>query len=142
MKLATCYPLIIQWANEIVASYDCHVITGHRGMIEQNRAFADKKSKVRWPNSRHNSNPSMAIDIGPWIPGRGVPWPQYPSNWNNVSEVKKYLDDLNQWYHFAGYGLRTAEDLGIQMRWGGDWDRDKYVGDNGFDDLAHWEIVT
>ena len=31
--------------------------------------------------------------------------------------------------------------MGIDLRWGGDWDRDTEVRDNTFDDLVHFEIV-
>jgi len=31
--------------------------------------------------------------------------------------------------------------MGVDLRWGGDWDGDTEVRDNGFDDLVHFEIV-
>ena len=31
--------------------------------------------------------------------------------------------------------------MGINLRWGGDWDRDTEVRDNDFDDLVHFKIV-
>ena len=34
-----------------------------------------------------------------------------------------------------------AKSMGIDIRWGGDWDRDTEVRDNKFDDLVHFEIV-
>ena len=37
--------------------------------------------------------------------------------------------------------LDTAKAMGIDLRWGGDWDRDTEVRDNSFDDLVHFEIV-
>jgi peptidoglycan LD-endopeptidase CwlK len=42
---------------------------------------------------------------------------------------------------FAGYVLATAKAMGIDLRWGGDWNRDTEVRDNSFDDLVHFEIV-
>jgi len=136
----SCDPQIIAWANTVVLTYDCSVIEGHRNEITQNKAYDTGHSQVRWPNSKHNPFPSKAIDIGPYLSGRGVPWPQVPRNWSNKAQVKQYLDDLNQWYHFAGYAKRVAMELGIKLRWGGDWDNDFYLGDNNFDDLAHWEL--
>ena len=34
-----------------------------------------------------------------------------------------------------------AQQLGLKVRWGGDWDSDGDVKDNGFDDLVHVEIL-
>jgi hypothetical protein len=30
--------------------------------------------------------------------------------------------------------------MDIPLRWGGDWDSDTEVNDNGFDDLVHFEL--
>jgi hypothetical protein len=43
-------------------------------------------------------------------------------------------------YAFAGYVLRVAEDLGIPIRCGADWDRDKDMTDQTFKDPCHFEI--
>jgi hypothetical protein len=34
-----------------------------------------------------------------------------------------------------------AKQLNVKVRWGGDWDSDGDVKDNGFDDLVHVEIL-
>ena len=78
------------------------------------------KSQVRWPDGKHNTEPSLAVDVCP-----------YPVVW----------DDRERQTLFAGYVLATAKAMGIDLRWGGDWDRDTEVRDNSFDDLVHFEIV-
>jgi peptidoglycan L-alanyl-D-glutamate endopeptidase CwlK len=35
--------------------------------------------------------------------------------------------------------LGIAQSMGINLRWGGDWDKDWEVQDNKFDDFPHFE---
>jgi peptidoglycan L-alanyl-D-glutamate endopeptidase CwlK len=117
--LRTCDERIARVLNEVVKRFDCKVICGYRGQREQELAFP-KFSKRRWPDSVHNRNPSPAVDVIP-----------YPIDWENP----------RRFYLFAGYVLRTAHEMGIELRWGGDWDGDLEVKDNNFNDLAHFEIA-
>ena len=41
---------------------------------------------------------------------------------------------------FAGFVLGVANQMGINLRWGGDWDQDFEVQDNKFDDFPHFEL--
>lgn len=105
--------------NEVIKHFDCTVICGHRNKHDQNAAVAAGNSKTRWPNSKHNSSPSMAVDVIP-----------YPIDWG----------DRERMTLFAGRVLGIADMMGIGIRWGGDWDQDTEVKDNKFDDLVHFEI--
>jgi hypothetical protein len=98
------------------------LICGHRGQKEQNEKFENKKSKVRWPHGKHNSLPSVAVDLQP-----------YPMPTNDL----KLFMALG---HIAGRIIQMAATDGITIRWGGDWDRDGDVLDQDFDDLFHLEI--
>lgn len=118
-RLQTCDARLRRVFEEAVEQFDCTVLCGHRGEEEQNKAFEDGKSKVRWPDGKHNSNPSRAIDVAP-----------YPIDW----------EDTRRFYYFAGYVMGVANKLGIKLRWGGDWDRDTEVSDNSFNDLVHFEL--
>lgn len=119
-KLSTCHPDLGRVFNEVVKSFDCVIIEGHRGQEAQHAAFISKKSKLDWPNGKHNKVPSLAVDAAP-----------YPLDWN----------DLRRFAYFAGYVLGVANQMGIKLRWGGDWDRDHELKDNTFNDLAHFELV-
>ena len=77
------------------------------------------KSQLEYPKSRHNLVPSMAVDVCP-----------YPIDWN----------DRERFSYFAGYVRGVAAGMGIDIRWGGDWDSDGEVKDNSFDDLPHFEL--
>lgn len=125
--------------RRLIPWYDCSVLEGHRTKTRQNKLFNSKHSKVQWPNSKHNTNPSTAVDAGPYLPGKKVPWPKTPSDWNNSVERNAYIKDLAQFYHFAGAVEATAYMLGTPIRWGGDWDRDHDLSDQTFDDLVHFE---
>ena len=106
--------------EEVVKTYDCSVLCGHRSKADQDQAYADGKSKVQYPNSKHNSKPSRAVDVAP-----------YPIDWN----------DMKRWYHFGGYVKAVAESMGIDIIWGGDWDGDFDLKDQNFNDLPHFELA-
>ena len=118
-QLRTCDQRLQDLFQEVVKRYDCTIIKGHRGQREQDQAFAEGKSKLKWPNGNHNQYPSKALDAAP-----------YPIDWNN----------MKRFYHFAGYVQRVAEEMGIPLRWGGDWDGDLDFSDQTFNDLVHFEI--
>ena len=119
-KLTTCDPLLQRVFREVVQNFDCTILEGYRDKDRQNQMVAEGKSQVRWPDGKHNTVPSCAVDVTP-----------YPIQW----------DDRERQTLFAGYVLATAKAMGINLRWGGDWDRDTEVRDNTFDDLVHFELV-
>lgn len=117
-RLSTCHPDLQKLFYEVVKFYDCAIIAGHRGKEDQDAAVAAGKSKLAWPKSKHNSNPSHAVDVVP-----------YPIDWH----------DYRRFYHFGGFVLHTAMSLGIPIRWGGDWDSD-FKFEQKFIDLPHFEL--
>lgn len=122
-KLSTCHPLLQLLFNRVVEYYDCTVIDGTRDKKTQDYYCLIGKSKVRYPNSKHNSNPSMAVDVAPYIKGKGIVW------------------NKEQCYYFAGYVLGIARILDIKIRWGGDWSMDNDIHDQSFNDLVHFELI-
>ena len=119
-RLVTCDPRLQQVFEAVVRNFDCTILEGHRDELRQNRMADEGKSQVRWPDGKHNATPSLAVDVA-----------AYPIAW----------DDRKRQTLFAGYVLATARAMGVDLRWGGDWDRDTEVRDNSFDDLVHFEIV-
>tara|TARA_R110002020_G_scaffold212480_4_gene419122 strand:- start:17478 stop:17867 length:390 start_codon:yes stop_codon:yes gene_type:complete len=117
--LATCDEKLQQVFNEVIKHIDCSILEGHRDESKQNKYFQDGKTKVKYPNGRHNSNPSRAVDVTP-----------YPVDWA----------DRERQTLFAGYVMGMARSMGIGIRWGGDWDKDFQVNDNKFDDFPHFEL--
>lgn len=125
-KLKSCHAdlqtIIIAAANVI----DIFVLEGHRGEEEQNTAYADGKSQLKYPNGKHNGMPSMAVDIAP-----------FPINWN----------DKTKFYYLAGIIKGIAHKLleyGVishKIRGGWDWDGDNDFSDQTFNDLGHIELT-
>ena len=99
-KLETCIKPLQTLMLDVVLQYDIAVLYGHRNEAEQTDAVARKVSHASWPNSKHNSYPSLAVDIAPW-----------PINW----------EDHPEFYRMAAFVLERATQLEIPIRWGGNW---------------------
>lgn len=119
---ATLDPRLQVMVDELLKYMDVSLVQGHRGEAEQNDYFDRGVSQVRWPNGKHNSYPSLAVDMQPY---------PYPTNENDLRAALGYM---------AGLCWLIAERNGFSLRWGGDWNRNGDVTDNGFDDLYHLEI--
>jgi len=126
-RLNTCHKDLRMIFNAVISHFDNSILCGHRDEAAQMEAYNSGKSQLKWPQSKHNKTPSMAVDVAP-----------YPIDW----------DDLDRFRYFAGYVTGVADILHSEglithrLRWGGDWDRDTQVKDNNFNDLPHFELVT
>ena len=120
LKLSQCDPRLQKIFNKVLETIDLTVVTGFRDEDTQNEMKRTGKSQIGWPFGKHNVYPSMAIDATP-----------YPIDWK----------DRERMTLFAGFVLGTAKEMGVTLKWGGDWDVDYKVKDNSFDDLLHFEIV-
>ena len=127
-RLETCHNDLRVLFAHVIQDYDTTIVEGHRDAAAQNKAFAEGKSKLKYPFSKHNKQPAEAVDAAPYINGR-VDWKR---------------DNL---LIFAGYVLGTADHLfriGVmshRIRLGADWDKDKDVTDETFRDEPHFEII-
>jgi len=119
-QLATCDERLKRVFNEVIKTVDCSVLEGHRSEDRQNALYKEGKTKVKYPHGRHNELPSRAADVVP-----------YPIDW----------DDRERFHLFAGYVLGTAKQMGVNLRWGGDWNINWFVDDNKFDDFPHFELT-
>src|SRR6266542_3287049 len=122
-QLATCVDSLQDVANESIKYIDFSVIEGHRNKKDQDTDYAKGNSKLKWPNSKHNSIPSKAFDFAP-----------YPIDWSNkeLAHARFFL--------VAGVILCSAKRLGIKIRFGWDWNRNLDPRDDSFQDLPHVEI--
>ena len=119
-RLVTCENRLQDVFNEVIKIVDCSILEGHRSKDRQNKLYEEGKTKVRYPNGRHNASPSNAVDVAP-----------YPIDW----------DDRERFHLFAGFVLGVANRMGITLRWGGDWNMNFEVDDNKFDDFPHFELI-
>ena len=129
-RLKTCHKDLQRIFANVIIDYDCTIICGSRDQIEQDKAFAEGKSKLKYPNSKHNKKPlSWAVDAAPYEKGQGIDWKP------------------RQMAFFAGYVLATANDLyrigaiSHRIRLGIDWDSDYDIDDETFIDAPHFEII-
>ena len=107
---------------EAIKHFDFSITCGHRTQPQQDALYysTPRVTKVKWPNSNHNSLPSRAVDIVP-----------YPVDY----------EDRERFTYLAGMIMGIAKMKGIPLRWGGDWDVDTDLKDNDFDDLPHFELA-
>jgi len=65
-KLEDVDPRLVQIFERVLEIFDHSIWTGRRSEEEQNKAFKKGASTKTYPHSRHNSNPSEAIDANPY----------------------------------------------------------------------------
>jgi peptidoglycan L-alanyl-D-glutamate endopeptidase CwlK len=72
--------------------------------------------------------PSKAVDVTPWFKGVKIDWKDIPA-----------------FARLAGYVQRIADEKGIKIRWGGDWNGDWRTAGHDpnerFLDAPHIELV-
>ncbi len=139
-NLGQCHIDLQTLFNEVIKYFDCSIVYGHRTPEEQKELYAQGRTKagsiVTHKDginnlSKHNYNPSLAIDAVPWHP-------QKPHiRWNEIESL----------YYFAGYVLATAQQLyecgkiTSMIRAGADWNRNNNVNDETFIYIVHFEII-
>lgn len=122
---------LVNVLNEVCKYYDITVIEGLRTQERQDELVAKGLSKAKY--SKHTQG--KAVDIAPYSKA-GIDW-----------------DNRDDWHYLGGFVLGIATQMGVNVRWGGDWsspslDKDVMSGkeqrttkDNGFDDLVHFELI-
>ena len=140
-KLAACHPYLQLIFNQIIDEFDNTIICGYRTLDAQEQVFNEGKSQIEWPDSKHNQCyddivKEYEFDNFPEIPySLAVDSVPYDKNIKGID-----WNDINRINMFAGRVLQKASDLGIKLKWGGDWDQDTETKDNKFNDLVHFEL--
>lgn len=122
-RLERVHPYIRNILDDVVAIYDITIPPngGLRTIKQQEGMVSLKKSKTM--NSKHlmqNNGYSHAVDCLP-----------YPVDFN----------DRDRFYYMIGLIRMAAENRGVKIRQGHDWDGDSDFKDQSFDDLGHFEIT-
>lgn len=107
----TLHPDLQKVVDEASKEINISLLCGHRGKEDQDKAYSSGKSKLQWPNSRHNSFPSEAVDIAP-----------FPLNWQNIKSFKDMAEKVKE----------AAERVQVEIEWGGDWEH--------FRDYPHFQL--
>lgn len=124
-KLNSCHPDLQRLFNRVIQYRDCTIICGYRTEEEQNEAYRTGNSQLKFPESMHNLDPSAAVDVMPYF--------------DTTPHIR--WDDIESTYNFIGFVQGIAEELGIEIRSGSDWDMDDNFHDQSFMDLPHYELV-
>lgn len=124
-KLNTCHPDLQKLFNEVIKHWDCTILEGHRDQATQDEYFRTGKSKLKYPNGKHNKTPSMAVDVIPY--------------YKNSPNIR--WDDINGFAYFSGFVLGVAAKMGIKIRHGADWNGDRETKDHSFIDWPHFELI-
>ena len=125
-NLSQCAPeLQVLW-NRVIARadlpFDLKVTCGYRGEADQNKAYADGKSKLKFPKSKHNSSPSLATDVSPMANG-AISW-----DWKLYDQLAPIVKD--EWAKMETEAKAQGRTL-PKLVWGGDWK---------FRDGPHWQL--
>ena len=124
-KLATCHEDLQTIFNEVIKHIDVSIVCGTRGEAEQQEAYHAGYSTVQYPNSKHNSSPSMAVDAIP-----------YPTKWSDMDS----LQILGGFVLGVTAMLYETGKITHLVRWGHDWDMDNEYDDHTFIDAPHYEL--
>ena len=109
---------------------DFTVLEGVRSQARQDELWAQGRTKpgpvVTWvqTSGTHGIQPDgygLAVDLAP-----------YPSDWNDLERVEQVSEAM-----FA-----AAKELGVTLRWGGNWDMDDKPHEHGESDNPHFELVN
>jgi peptidoglycan LD-endopeptidase CwlK len=126
-KLSTCEHDLQVLFYEVIKTFDCTILVGHRNEADQEIVFKTGNSKKQWPNSKHNLHPAQAVDVAPF------PLP----DWSKTSEF----------IYFGGYVMGIAQKLFDEgkmthkIRYGGDFNSNNRVSDSNFLDAVHFELI-
>ena len=107
--------------TRVLEFMDNSITCGYRNAATQNKKFAEGKSQLRYPFSKHNMLPAQAVDAQP-----------YPRTEGHGQREQATF--------FAGIVMGVAAAMGIDLVWGGDWNGNMNLDDNNFDDLYHFEL--
>ncbi len=120
-NLSECDEKLQRIAYVLIRGYGATVICGHRNKEKQTSAYEQGFSEKKFPNSKHNSKPSKAMDI---IPDDG--------GWKAGRE---------QFILMIGIIKGVALNLGIPIRVGIDFNMDNDLQNDNFIDSAHIELI-
>lgn len=143
-NLATCDWKIQEICNEAIKYMDFSIITGHRNKEAQN-ALYPKYTKLKWPHGKHNSYPSRAVDVAPYILPYGAIFGHRDQirdmmYRHSISKTEAYNFVLKSYARLIGFIEAIAASKEVAIRVGIDWDGDYDMLDQSFHDLGHWEL--
>ena len=148
--LNSCDPDIQIIFYKAIRYIDITILEGARDEERQNELYANNRSKVSWPFSKHNvvePNPySLAVDVAPYNAKiKDIDWRTDRAlfravNRGDADEAKEIIENIKRWKVFIGLILGIAAAYNVPLYNGSDWDHDFKFDDQIFIDSPHFEI--
>lgn len=134
-RLNDAHPALQRVFHAVIQVYDCSILETSRTLERQQHLYnqrtpsGDRLTHIDGitQQSKHQRVPSEAVDA--------MPWPQ-------ILHGVDIWEDKFRWNFFGGLVLGMGYELGIQLRWGGDWNGDGSNKDQKFHDLPHFELLS
>lgn len=150
-RLGTCHALLKKLFMRVGETFPTTILEGKRSKEQQEKNVAKGVSKTM--NSKHLIEPlSEAVDAAP----DGFGWPSAPKLKRRIEAVtgtlkpeqkteidalvQAYVKEVGLWYYWAGHVSGVAAEMGIPIRQGVDWNGNRSIDDQTFDDLPHTEL--
>lgn len=99
-RISELHPDLQTICFELIKLMDVTILEGHRNKEKQDKAYKDGNSFLKWPNSKHNLTPSLAVDIAP-----------YPINWTNIERFEYMLGLVQGIAHEKNIRIRLGKDF-------------------------------
>lgn len=96
--------------------FDVLVVCGYRSYADQLKAYLTGKSKAKPGQSKHNKNPSQAVDLIA-ADAKGEPL------WNRLDLLNELNNELN----------KAASKIGVKIEWSKTWQK--------FVEFDHWQLI-
>ena len=129
-RLEGVHPDLVQVVKRAIeiTPVDFMVVEGVRTPARQKELYAQGRTrpggKVTWTlNSNHFVSKKTGF-------GHAVVLLPAPYDWKEGPHWKQMADAM----------LKAGAELGVELRWGKDWDRDKIIGEKGETDGPHFEL--
>jgi peptidoglycan L-alanyl-D-glutamate endopeptidase CwlK len=118
-KLSNAHYVLQKLADKAleISKQDLKVICSYRNEHDQNKAFDEGTSKLKWPKSKHNCHPSEAIDVVP-----------LPLDWNNIEPFEEMVQVFEEAWYLLDEDI--TKDWVLQVG-----------ADFSFKDYPHFQIV-
>lgn len=151
-RLAQLHPDLRSVLTAAIQVKDFSIIEGYRDRETQDRYFDTGVSHLQFPDSLHNRNPALAVDIWPFVTHIGGVKVNAALNGSRqqIAELalttglgKRLIEDyIKEEFHLLqGVVMGIAHSLGIKLRFGLDWNGNCDRMDQKLHDLPHLELA-
>lgn len=131
--LNTLHPLLKLILNDAINVVDISLIEGLRSHERQTMLYAQGKSKVMWPQSKHNRTLDKQFETIEFDISDAVDIMPYPTGYEDKEQIAFTI----------GVIVGIASKIGVEIKIGADWNGDGELNNkpNDFYDPLHIELI-